>query len=121
MQSEHPGDAKRIDERSLPGGQACTWVSASPTDRCWDDLLCRSGLGQFQQATFWMQAKRAQGWKPIRAIVTLDGEPVGGFQVLWRRSWLGRIAYVSKGPVLLPSAAWDPLESTCRHASLSIL
>ena len=30
----------------------------------------------------------------------------------------GKLDVVS---ILLPPAAWDPLESTCRHASLSIL
>jgi len=103
--SERFGDAVRIDERSLPRGRAATWVSENPTDRSWDDLLRRSGVGQFQQSAFWMQAKQGQGWNPIRAIVTLDGEPAGGFQILWRKSMLGRLAYVSKGPVLLPAAA----------------
>src|SRR5204863_466711 len=47
--------------------------------------------------------------------------------ILWRRSWLGRIAYVSKGPVLPPSAAFlaeyliEMLRSVSRTAKLRMV
>ena len=45
-------------------------------------------------------SRAGEGWCPQRVMVTADGEIVGGFQLLSRRSRLGTIGYISKGPVL---------------------
>jgi hypothetical protein len=50
----------------------------------------------------WARSKRSEGWKPVRVLVTVEGEILAGFQILWRSSWGVRIGYVSKGPVVLP-------------------
>ncbi len=69
-------------------------------DEAWDAWLEKEPHGQFQQTAGWASAKAVEGWRPLRLILEEGGEPVAGFQVLWRRGRLGRIGYVSKGPVL---------------------
>ena len=71
-------------------------------DSSWDDFLQSTPFGQFQQSSVWAQAKRTEGWRPIRAIVNLDGQLSGCFQILYRCSRFGRIGYISKGPVVAP-------------------
>jgi len=102
-----PAGYSLLDERMSPHGRVSGWVSRDPSDdRQWDDFLRASGVGQYQQAAFWMRARRAQGWRPIRTAVTVDGELAGGFQILWRSTVAGRAAYISKRPVVHGSRAW---------------
>ncbi len=94
---------ERTEQRKLANGTATAWVSRGSEDSCWDKFLQGTPLGQFQQSTIWARAKEAEGWKPLRVVLTMDDdEMVGGFQILWRSSWYGRIGYVSKGPMVLP-------------------
>jgi lipid II:glycine glycyltransferase (peptidoglycan interpeptide bridge formation enzyme) len=71
-------------------------------DTEWDAYLQSSPLGHFQQSSFWAQAKLIDGWHPIRFILTMDGRLAGGFQMLVRTTCLGKIGYISKGPVIEP-------------------
>ncbi|MGC8490552.1 MAG: lipid II:glycine glycyltransferase FemX [Syntrophobacteraceae bacterium] len=76
------------------------WVSREFEDACWDRFLQGSPLGQYQQSTIWARAKKRAGWRPVRVVLTIDNEIVGGFQIL-QHLWLwGGIGYVSKGPVV---------------------
>lgn len=92
----------KIDQSALDGGTAVAWISSELEDTCWDKFLQETPLGQFQQSTIWAWAKHPEGWKPVRVLVTVEGEIVAGFQILWQSSWRGRMGYVSKGPVVLP-------------------
>lgn len=91
-----------IDQRALEEGIVTAWISRAAEDTCWDGFLSKSPLGQFQQSTIWAQAKKVEGWKPLRVVFTVEDVIVGGFQILERSSWWGKIGYVSKGPVILP-------------------
>ncbi len=77
-------------------GKVCRTVE----DPEWDAFLQGSHLGHFQQSSLWAQAKLADGWKPIRFLLQVDGRLAGGFQILTRQSRVGKIGYISKGPVL---------------------
>ncbi len=47
----------------------------------------------------WAQVKEVDGWQSLRVVATIEDRIVGGFQILWRNTRFGRIAYASKGPV----------------------
>ena len=96
------GRYEKIDQTKLGEGTAVAWISRGLEDTHWDKFLQESPLGQFQQSAIWAQAKDAEGWRSVRVVLTVDQELVGGFQMLWRSSWRGRMGYVSKGPVVLP-------------------
>lgn len=83
----------------LNGRSAKAYLSRELADPVWDDFLQRTSQGHFQQSSLWAQAKSIEGWRPSRVIVKIDGEIAGGFQILWRRSRLGNIGYIYKGPV----------------------
>jgi lipid II:glycine glycyltransferase (peptidoglycan interpeptide bridge formation enzyme) len=69
----------------------------------WDDFLAGNPHGQFQQSSVWAQFKREEGWLPLRILLRRDGAIIAGFQILWRPvRLLGRIGYVSKGPLFPP-------------------
>ena len=91
---------EKIHQRTLGAGTAAAWVSREFEDTCWDNFLQETPLGQFQQSTIWARAKEPGGWTPVRAVLTLDDEIVGGFQILRRSHWWGGIGYVNKGPVV---------------------
>ena len=74
--------------------------SSAESDPAWDAFLESHPSGQFQQSTAWASAKKADGWNSLRYRIEDRGVVCGGFQMLWRTSRLGRIAYISKGPVL---------------------
>ena len=52
----------------------------------------------------------------LTGTVTVDGQPAAGWLVLAERVETPLVAYFANRV-----DSWDPLESTCRHASLSIL
>jgi hypothetical protein len=97
---EVPSGYVQVTSREINGRVASTWLSGSVEDALWDDFLEGTPLGHFQQSSLWAQAKASEGWRPIRILLTIDGDPGGGFQVLARKSRFGGIGYVSKGPVL---------------------
>ncbi|HXG49073.1 MAG TPA: GNAT family N-acetyltransferase, partial [Methylomirabilota bacterium] len=102
-------------------------VSSQAEDRAWDDFLQATPLGQFQQSSAWSQVKVAEGWNVLRASVKIENRIIGGFQLLWRRSRIGRIGYVSKGPVLpgesggLIRGTLSLLDQVARDTGLSAL
>lgn len=73
--------------------------SESDEDPAWDKLLETLPGGQFQQSSAWARCKRGEGWRPLRAVYSSEGEIFGGFQVLLRRTRFGQIGMVAKGPV----------------------
>ena len=76
-------------------------LSKVEKDPAWDCFLTGSPLGHFQQSSMWAQIKKLEGWQTIRLLLKSDGQVVGGVQILWRHAaHLGRIGYVSKGPVI---------------------
>ena len=112
---------------STDTGSVKAWLSASISDPLWDDFLRSTPCGQFQQSSLWAEYKASEGWKHHRVILTDAAGIVGGFQILWKQSRLGRMGYVSKGPVLgletdeNTKAALDRLRDACRTLGLMAL
>lgn len=73
---------------------------SSCSSDAWDEFLRAHPEGQFQQSAAWARVKALEGWTCERRVVLRDGAIAGGFQLLWKPSRLGRIGYVSKGPVV---------------------
>ena len=83
------------------GGQTFeAQLSSEPADPRWDEFLQRSAVGQFQQSGAWAGYKVTQGWSVIRVVLSCQDSIVGGFQILWKDTRFGRVAYLSKGPVI---------------------
>jgi hypothetical protein len=91
-----------LHSRNIGGRMAAVWLSTGTSDPDWDDFLQASTLGHYEQSSLWAQAKRCEGWRPIRAVLTLDGQISGGAQILIRRTRLGEIGYINRGPVIAP-------------------
>lgn len=66
----------------------------------WDQFVENSPFGEFQQTNAWARYKQTAGWKPLRILLREDGRISSGGQILWRQTRLGRIGYISKGPVI---------------------
>jgi hypothetical protein len=90
-----------IDSCRVDGRVASAWLSPELDDSAWDDFLQTTPLGHYQQSSLWARAKSIEGWRPVRGILKLDGQMAGGFQILARNTRLGRIGYLSKGPVIM--------------------
>lgn len=91
-----------IESCKTPEGLLSIWYSLGSSDTAWDEFLMKTSLGQFQQSSMWAQVKAVDGWECLRVVATIEDQIAGGFQILWRRTRLGRIGYVSKGPVAVP-------------------
>lgn len=76
------------------------------TVAAWDDLVVEAPYSDVTQLAAWARLRRAAGFRPFYVLAYRDGrELVGGAQVLERRIPLvGRIGYVSNGPVISADA-----------------
>jgi hypothetical protein len=90
----------RLGTALIEGRTTNGWLSSELAGHEWDDFLRGSRMGQFQQSSLWAKAKQSDKWNHLRVLIEQEGRIFGGFQILWRRTRLGRIGYVSKGPVL---------------------
>lgn len=69
-------------------------------DRPWDELVDRCG-GSYLQTSVWAQCKQVSGWRADRVVARdRDGRLVAGAQVLWKGPAVGRLAYVTRGPMV---------------------
>lgn len=66
----------------------------------WEAFLEEVPLGQFQQSAAWVGVKAVEGWDGLLMILKRDGRIAGGAQVLQKRTRLGWLAFVNKGPVV---------------------
>jgi peptidoglycan pentaglycine glycine transferase (the first glycine) len=70
----------------------------------WDDFLARTPGGSHRQSSRWAAVKQLQGWEARRLVERRDGHIVAGAQLLIKPlpglSFLGKIGYCSKGPLL---------------------
>jgi lipid II:glycine glycyltransferase (peptidoglycan interpeptide bridge formation enzyme) len=91
-----------IESNNIDDGLLSVWLSEVDRDDYWDDFLMQTPLGHFEQSSMWSQVKHMDGWQCTRTVATIENHVVGGFQILWRDSRLGKIGYISKGPVAVP-------------------
>ena len=95
-----PAPESVLTSRVIGGRCFSACLSTSDNDSAWDDFLATNPTGQYQQSSMWARAKSCDGWRPLRVILTVEGQIAGGFQILFRPTRFGPIGYVSKGPVL---------------------
>lgn len=75
-------------------------ISQKEKDEGWDNFLEKHPEGAFEQTSFWAQAKKRYGWKPIRVLLRQNEKIIGGAQILYKKKpFLGGFGYISKGPV----------------------
>jgi len=69
----------------------------------WESLFAQALRSALVQSWAWGEAKREEeGWRPRRALVSLDGRPVALAQVLEKRkAGLVRLGRLNRGPVWL--------------------
>lgn len=91
-----------IESKNTKKGLLSFWHSPGSSDASWDEFLMTTSLGQFQQSSMWAQVKEIERWECLRVVATIKDQIFGGFQILSRNTPLGRIGYVSKGPVVVP-------------------
>jgi lipid II:glycine glycyltransferase (peptidoglycan interpeptide bridge formation enzyme) len=78
-------------------------VSDDVEDPDWDSFLAETCSGQHVQTSAWAQVKAWLGWKAARIVISERKRIVAGAQMLIRTDrFLGTVAYLPKGPVLLP-------------------
>jgi hypothetical protein len=76
-------------------------VSRDLSDPEWDHFLERTSGGRYLQSSLWARVKLEAGWTPVRLIARRGEALLGGTQLLTRKvPMLGRVGYVSRGPVL---------------------
>ena len=102
MTAEWLKQYRLIESSKTEEGLLSFWHSPGNSDASWDEFLMKTPMGQFQQSSMWAQVKEVEGWECLRVVATLKDQIAGGFQILWRNTRLGRIGYVSKGPVAVP-------------------
>lgn len=125
----------------LPGGTATELASTSSgdastvlrttdaaVDPTWDAFLARVGA-HHTQTSAWARVKEADGWRPLRVTLVGPDGITAGTQLLYRRlPGIGRVAYVSRGPVLathdqragarLIAAVWEATRAARIRAAL---
>lgn len=93
-------------------GDACgpidVVVSSEPEDvvlREWDELVDAVPGSDVAQLSAWARIRGDAGFRPLYVLARLGGRLVGGALVLERRvPVVGRIGYVSNGPLVAPDA-----------------
>lgn len=68
--------------------------------QAWDDFVAEAPDGHILQSWAWGQFKGSFGWRARRVALERGGHIVAAAQVLLRKSPLGPLAYVPKGPVV---------------------
>lgn len=103
-------------------------ISLDYKDPQWDAFLSDQKGCLYEQTALWARVKSLQGWRPVRLVMSHAGRVVAGFQVLTKSvASIGRIGYVSKGPVLdenfqgLAPCLVDRLKSTVRQKRIHLV
>jgi peptidoglycan pentaglycine glycine transferase (the first glycine) len=81
----------------------------------WDDFVAAAPTGHILQSWAWGEFKARFGWQVVRLVAEQAGEVVAGAQVLFRRPPLFSLAYVPRGPIVVPSAAAAPALFAALH------
>lgn len=68
----------------------------------WDGTLAAWPGASILQAYRWGEIKRQTGWRPYRLLLTAGDRPLAAAQLLVRRTPLGTVAYVPRGPLFGP-------------------
>lgn len=93
----------------------------------WGDVVATTLRGGLLQSYEWGEFKALLGWRPIRVLLEEGSRPLAGAQLLLRRSPLGAVAYVPRGPLADPTdravvnQLWAALHREARRAGAFFL
>jgi lipid II:glycine glycyltransferase (peptidoglycan interpeptide bridge formation enzyme) len=80
------------------------------TLRAWDELVRKVPGSDVAQLSAWADIRRAAGFEPLYVFAWQSAELIAGALVIWRSLPLvGKVAYVSYGPVIAPDVDREPL------------
>lgn len=68
----------------------------------WESFLVEHPWGQYQQSAMWGQYKKQDGWTPRIRIIHRKNRITGGFMLLIKKTGLGPVGYIPKGPLSAP-------------------
>jgi lipid II:glycine glycyltransferase (peptidoglycan interpeptide bridge formation enzyme) len=75
----------------------------------WHRLLSRCARANLMQAWEYGEAKRVEGWQPVRLTVSVSGSPVGVVQALTRRfPVVGSLVRINRGPLFMDDETGRP-------------
>lgn len=89
-----------MNRKTEPKNSYSIAVSRNLEDPDWDEFVARCPGGHHEQTSLWGQVKAFYGWRPVRGVVSRNGEIAGGFQLLTKPfKWIGKVGFVSRGPL----------------------
>lgn len=68
----------------------------------WNAIVTSSPEGHLLQSYQWGELKTSHGWEAERLVATAPDGTIAAAQVLWRRTPLGPVGYIPRGPVVSP-------------------
>lgn len=92
-------EAGRVEPRAVSGAVDFE-AAGTETVRGWEGFLWNHPLGQYQQSWRWARVKQGDGWQASLHTWGPTGQIEGGFLLLTKRTRVGRIGFINKGPVL---------------------
>ncbi|MCJ7648895.1 MAG: peptidoglycan bridge formation glycyltransferase FemA/FemB family protein [Candidatus Lokiarchaeota archaeon] len=91
-----------VEEINLNKSKFQVWHSTLPDDAEWNSFVLSVDSGRHEQTSMWANVKALSGWSFVRIIISEDEKIIGGFQTLLKRKKVvGRIGYISHGPILV--------------------
>jgi len=95
MSIAHPSPVSKVNNN---GYQVS--ISYLLSDSEWDTFVAHVPGGHLTQTSLWGQVKSTVNWSLARVSIKMDGQILGGAQLLFR-SFLpfGKVGYVTKGPL----------------------
>jgi lipid II:glycine glycyltransferase (peptidoglycan interpeptide bridge formation enzyme) len=107
VRGRRPSGSERDGTGDLDPAVVVT-VSSEPGPsvlREWDRFVDTVSGSDVAQLSAWARIREGAGFRPLYLLARLDGQLVGGALVLERRLLVvGRIGYVSNGPLVSPAA-----------------
>lgn len=103
---------------SVQAGAHAPHVRVVSDEKEWDGYVALAPDGHLLQSHRWGELKARYGWSVDRFVVEASGG-IAAAQVLWRRTPLGPLAYIPRGPAVTdPKAAEQLIESIHEVARL---
>ena len=81
--------------------------------RQWDEYISSVESGHLLQSHGWGEFKARYGWAAERYLAEVDGE-LAAAQVLWRKTPLGPMGYIPRGPAVRPRGSTRAVSALLR-------
>jgi len=82
-------------------------ISESADDPEWDEFVLNHPDPHHEQTSLWGRVRGEYGWRAVRLVIRVNGQIVGGAQILEHRVVrFFKVGYIPRGPLLIDAA--DP-------------